>query len=556
MSYDDDVDAEYLSQLQGPINNFLIACNMAPQSANPLPTLFFFPGGLGSKLNRATQHGQIVPGDFYTIWLDCSIAFGVASDLIMNGEEDYQQYYIVPDGCIDFVASYDPFISWCQNNNLNMFVFGWDWRRTSERAADFFLNKFLVAVNDAVAAGNFSFNPLCNMWLIGHSFGGVVIKHILNQTANTYVQNLKGAITVATSFYGYAGQLHRFFVGESDLNWTLPGGAAECTKIVSTLPGGYELLFLDGATYDANRAAFQHDPDGFNLMAYPSTDPNSDSRADPYYPNPGQPSAPPTSGKVRYLANYGFEWNLLGGGLTASRLTSQPLDPAIAAKFWTIRYVRTEDDGVTPLNDTAVGQTWPLVNWNYAPNPSTDPIKDDMGPGDGTLPAWSTRLIGCTNVVTVRAPDIEHLDLMNEGVIQVELASLLGLPAQFMLAAQANTGKSPVRAATRSELNKFEQSAIAAKEKARAEAKKHHDHQLATARREKKALLDVLRSYTLEQRQALLTRAYFDAFKVPKQLLDFSDKDGDTKPVPAKASPKTKASSKTKTEQKSKAKRK
>ena len=327
-AYEDAVDQLYLARLQSQITALLQACNPSHPVANPPPVIFFFPGGLGSQLQRAAEPAPNGPPyDYYCVWLNCMIVFGIASELEMVGVQDWQDEYIVPDGVIDFIQSYDGFIQWCANANLPLFIYGWDWRRKSGHAADFFLNDLLPAIDATFNAGNYAYNPLSNFWLIGHSFGGMVVKRILNETTNAYVQQMTGAITVATPFYGSGGQVHQFFVGESDLNATLePDGASRCTKIVSTLPANYEILFLDLLTYKANQAAFLADPAGYNLPQYPSTDANMGQAADPYDPVPGQPANPPATGMVRYVQTCNFSWNLLADGQTASHLTSQQLE--------------------------------------------------------------------------------------------------------------------------------------------------------------------------------------------------------------------------------------
>jgi pimeloyl-ACP methyl ester carboxylesterase len=506
--YEQDLGQEYLGRLQGPIAAFVQNYNANPPPACN-PTLFFFPGGLGSRLVRATEPApQGPPFSYYTVWLNCTIVFGVIRELELSGVQDSQDEYILPNGAIDFIQTYDGFIQWCEDSNLPLFIYGWDWRRKSGHAADFFLTKFLPAVNAAVAAGNYARNPLDNFWLIGHSFGGMVVKRILNQTNNSFVQRMKGAITVATPFYGSGGQLHRFFVGETDANATLwPHGAANCTRIVSTLPANYEILFLDLPTFTANQAAFLADPAGYNLTQYPSWDPSTAQTADPYNPVPGPPANPPATGMVRYIQKYNFSWTLLSDGQTAAHLTSQELDPSIAAKFWTVRYVQT-DDGGTDVDGTVVDQTWARVDANFDPDSDTDPIADQLGPGDGVVPAWSARLIGLDDghVVTLHASGLEHQNLMNEGIVQAELASLLHLPAHLMMLAQASAATMKLNAASRDELNAFDQ-----------QLREAYRPLLSHFAR-RKAALKVLSGYSQDQRKALLTRAHLDAFKSPSQL--------------------------------------
>ena len=182
--YEQDVDQQYLNRLQGQITEFVQNYNANPPPTGA-PTLIFFPGGLGSRLIRATEPAPDGPNfDYYTVWLNCTIVLGVLTELEMVGDQDWQDEYILPDGVIDFIQTYDGSIQWCEGNNLPLFIYGWDWRRKSGHAANFFLSKFLPAIDAAVAAGNYALNPLNNFWLIGHSFGGMVVKRILNETKN------------------------------------------------------------------------------------------------------------------------------------------------------------------------------------------------------------------------------------------------------------------------------------------------------------------------------------------------------------------------------------
>jgi hypothetical protein len=164
-------------------------------------------------------------------------------------------------------------------------------------------------------------------------------EQILNEFGNTFVQGMRGAITVAAPFYGAGSQVHRFFIGDPQVNGTEGvQGAQIVTEIISPLPAGYEMMFLDGDTYDANQAAFMQDPDGFNLPAYPSVDANSGARADPYHPDLAKGQS--DSGFVRYISSYGFDWNKLVDGLAATQAVSQSLDASVADKFTNIRGVQ------------------------------------------------------------------------------------------------------------------------------------------------------------------------------------------------------------------------
>ncbi len=495
-------DQQYLDRLDSPINSFISRYNA--NLSDKHKTVFLFPGGMGSQLIRATGESQNGPPFFYlTAWLDALIAFGTATNLQMqvNGDQDYQQHFVVPDGCVNCIDlhPYRGFIDWCDNSLIDLFVFGWDWRRGSKAAADFFLQKFMPLF-DANVTDVCSPHPLDNFWLIGHSFGGIVVKQILNQFDNQYVQRMQRAITVATPFYGYGGQVHRYFKGDSQLNWTEGvDGAQKITQIVSTLPAGYELLFIDGQTYDANQAAFANDPEGYNLMKYPSMDALvAGERADPYNPQPGQPTGTPT-GDVRYLSSYGFDWDLLAAGKAASYEITKPLDESLSGKLWNIRGVG---------KSTVVTQIWKRVPSSFDPDTDDDPVTDHLGPGDGTLPAWSTRLLGNPNVISLD-DNIEHMTMMNEPVVQAEIASLLN-PTQQALRFMRRTAKQnrvKTKAASRKKLNRLirDLHTITAKEGLRPEERNV-------------AIRERLRRYSPNELQDLMARAYIDALKSPSQL--------------------------------------
>ena len=79
-------------------------------------------------------------------------------------------------------------------------------------------------------------NPLSHLSLVGHSFGGMIVKLILNRQNNPYVQLVQSAVTVASPFYGYGGQLARYFIGDPDLY--LFYSKRNLVRIVSSLAGG------------------------------------------------------------------------------------------------------------------------------------------------------------------------------------------------------------------------------------------------------------------------------------------------------------------------------
>lgn len=327
-AYDDARDQAYLQRLSADIAEFAQNYNGAQSRG----TVFLFLGGLASQLVRADAAYPATPSNYDLLWIDFwGILSGTAIDLQMAGDDDYLDQFILPDGAIDSIfvqpAPYDGFIQWCEGKNIDLFVFGWDWRRSSAAAANFFFDEFLPEFVAGVQ--NCHPNPLSNCWLIGHSFGGMVVKQIVNQFNNPFVQQIKGAITVATPFYGYGGQLHRFFKGDPDLNFSEGSqGPTVVTKIISSLAAGYELLFLDWPTYNANQYAFANDPEGYDLTSYPIVDRNSGQPADPYNPVPGKPVGLPPA-LVRYLPNYGFNWNFSPAAIPPrSRSRSRSIHPS------------------------------------------------------------------------------------------------------------------------------------------------------------------------------------------------------------------------------------
>ena len=451
--YDDGVDAQYLARLEESIAAFAHRYDANPSERHT--TIFLFPGGFASQLIRARQPAdEGPPFSFDPLWLSCGFLFGGAKALRMDRDADTEDRYILPDGYVDFITlqPYGGFADWCASNWLDVFVVGWDWRRPGKEAADFFLDKLLPAFERGVVDCHPA--PLDNFWLVGHSFGGIVAKHILNRADHPYVQRLKGAITVGTPFYGYGGQLHRFFVGDPDLN-LVEGldGAAIVTEIGSTLPASYELMFLDGPTYDANASAFAEDPQGYALTDYPCMDADvAGERADPYAPSPGEPqTAPAPDDRVRYLPSYGFDWRLLAAGHMASVEVSKPLDPSVAGKLWNIRGVQTDNND--PKDGTVVAQTWSRVAASYVPDPYNDPITDTLGPGDGVIAAWSARLVGNPQVVAIADDQVDHMDLMNHGPVQAAIADILAHSpeAHDRMVASARTAK--IDAAPRADLD-------------------------------------------------------------------------------------------------------
>lgn len=416
MSYEQTRDCEQLSYLDDAISDFISRYNSNFQCANR-KTIILFPGGMGSHLVRASTPEPDGPPFFYnTVWLDASIAAGAGTHLRMQGDIDYQQQIILADGPVYVpfcLTPYDDFVRWCDNNSVDYFIFGWDWRRNPKLLVDYFLNVFMPHFEQRVSVC--TPNPLLHLSLVGHSFGGMIVKLILNRNNNPYVHLFKRGITVASPFYGYGGQLERYFVGEPDLY--LFYSKRELVQIISSLAGGYTLMFLDEGTFQRDGGALANDPN-FPLLGYPVVDATNGTMADPY--NPGT-----NGGRVRYPQNYGFSPSALANGNLIYQQIAQPLAADINDKFYNIRGVQTANNSV--VNGTVNYQTWDWITPNFDPNADRSPITDYLGPGDGTLPAWSTRLIStpAANVITLAGSDIDHMNMMGNPQVTNVLAGVI-----------------------------------------------------------------------------------------------------------------------------------
>jgi pimeloyl-ACP methyl ester carboxylesterase len=482
---------------------------MANPSNPHRQTIILFPGGLGSRLMRADSayqdgvQGQVFSYD--TVWLDCSVLSGDALNLQMQGDIDSENKFIIADGFVHFglmdIRPYDDFIQWCSDRNLDWFVYGWDWRRRPDHAVQFFLTRFLPTFRQRVQAACGA-DPLQNCTLIGHSFGGMVVKLIMND-ANPLVDQIKRAVTVATPFYGYAGQVHRYFEGEPQLNFE---GTGRVTRVISSLRGGYVLMFLDKDTYDRDRIALAADPD-YPLNNYPSVDAtNGAIVADPFNPM--------THGKkVRYPKNYGFLSNELAPAKSAYQQVAKPLSAARNQKFFNIRAVQFED-GAT-VNGTINSVRWDWISKNFKPGTDTSPITDEyVCPGDGVIPAWSARLVSAlpANIRTLTG-DLEHMDLMNAEETQNELAGILGLPQMMMMMKRGKprpAGRpSKKKIASRKDTLAFVKGLQAVRTRHRLDSKL--DQEQATRR--------YLAKYNIAELRQLMRRVYIDALKTPSQQL-------------------------------------
>src|SRR5262249_4421608 len=283
---------------------------------------------------------------------------------------------------------------------------------------------------------------LQNYYLVGHSAGGMTVKLILNDATDPWGQNMTRAITVATPFYGYAGQIHRLHTRMLALNWSLAEHFHQnrrMAEIIATMPGGYEFLYLDHQTYLDNYAGFTsaNENADYRLPDYPCMDAVTNTPADPYDPTPAVQ-------KVRYpVAQAGLPLaQLLSNGLQVSQDVAKALDAGVAAKFYNIRGVQTRYNGALKLQKTAVRSTWQSIDpATYNPDAANPPklMVDTLGYGDGVQPAWTTRLLQLQqppynasadrHVITLANDSVDHMFMMNETAVHKAIGKLLGLPA-------------------------------------------------------------------------------------------------------------------------------
>jgi hypothetical protein len=438
LTYAEVRDSEHLRLLTPAIDAFIRRAQYpSPASTGPRQTVFFFPGGLANRLLRATKKFQ--PGttkpqtfDYEVVWLnDESARRGLARYLGLHRDgagvfRDKGDRIIVASGMI-WDVPYAGFIDWCANNNLNLLVLDWDWRRRLEDTVTFFLRTFLPFFKTRVLDAGLP-DPLAKFSLIGHSFGGMIVNLVLRGN-DPIVAGLARVITVATPFYGYAGQVHCYFEGHWLVNGDNDIFKQEIMEVVASLPAPYTLQYLDEATYRerATQSGLALDPE-FPLVSYPSMDATDTTmRADAYNPR--------TNGsRGRYPIKIGFDLAELDYARLQIQQLAAPMPANLAERFYNIRGVTTQSDGQTPTNNTLGAITWDWVPTSFD---STDPTPITNGPkvpGDNTQPAWSARL--ATNAparcMTVRAKDIDHVTLMSHSRTLDALAAILDAPGDAM----------------------------------------------------------------------------------------------------------------------------
>src|SRR5262245_6811647 len=428
MKYQDAREKAQLRALDESIDTFLEGLTGQRQS------IIFFPGGMASKLLRAKKPleansppPQLSDFEDQEVWLSLW-TFGhpqlnaLKLKLHKGADESYHDEddrIIIADGCIELagITPYDDFSAWCKANNINLLIFGWDWRLPLGDTVKFFLNKFLPRLNERLGSAG----PLKNFTLVGHSFGGMIVKLILGSGGH----NLEGktrSITVTTPFNGTGGQIHRWFEGEPLLNHLGKRDKIDLINTLGSLPAGYTLNWLEMDTFNAIR---EHLGSGdFKVENYPSKE-----QADPYnLPQPGP------DGRVRYSTDLlGFSLAELNAGRdVCKKLVEKLPDEDLAKKYFNIRGVQALGPDAPALERTICGTTWELISPNFDPRRDTSPIKSEreLGAGDQVLAAWSTHDVTCPpkNRITVKGI-LHHSFILSSDEVQKKLGELMGLPA-------------------------------------------------------------------------------------------------------------------------------
>src|SRR5262249_53743945 len=143
-------------ELQKSIDKFVTSLTQNDVGPSSRRTIILFPGGMGSRLRRGNiaDNGLGAPPaeDFDTAWLTPETFLSV-DNLQMMGDVDYENKYVIARGAIELcgLSPYEKFGHWCEANQFDLYIFGYDWRRRPEHSVRFFLDVFLPEVSARVS---------------------------------------------------------------------------------------------------------------------------------------------------------------------------------------------------------------------------------------------------------------------------------------------------------------------------------------------------------------------------------------------------------------------
>ena len=430
MSYDQTREAEQLRYLDVAIAEFILRYQSNPATEGRR-TAILLPGGMGCTLLRARTPYDDSAGlgqtfQYDTLWLDAFTFLGNALNIAMQKQpdgsfRDLDNRIVIANGSVDFLdcTPYDGFTAWCELHGIDWFIYGWDWRRRVEEVGDFFVIRFLPRLQAALLDAGLP-DPLANFTVLGHSFGGMVV-NLVNRRVDAVLDGMRQAITVGAPFYGYGGQIHRWFEGDSMFNDL---GKLAVIRVIASLPGVYTLGFLDAETFATYGTALKGDT-AYPLSGYPSMDATAPTtEADPFNP-------PTTGPERRYPTDIGFDMNELAHAHAVYNETVQPMPAGLEGRFFCVR-------GVRPVADTAGAITWGEITTVFNPNTFGSPITDGPDvPGDDTQPAWTARLVTQTaeQIVTVQA-DLHHMFMLDQPEVLAAIGGIMALTGPLILVAE------------------------------------------------------------------------------------------------------------------------
>jgi pimeloyl-ACP methyl ester carboxylesterase len=361
-------------------------------------TVILLAGGAASQLVRANKRfDEYATPDRYVfdpIWLDVGITVGDGKTLKISHEDDrdLDARVIVADRDIDFwLANIRPYEKAMKffKDEFNPLLVAWDWRRNIQTAVDIlnYVIEEIVRLIERTVPANEQRRAVKNIFLVGHSMGGMVAKLFFTQ--DQPIPQIGGMVSVGTPFYGYINQLRRIYEGEEELNRFYP--AKTVAVIYSSLTGLYSLFPIDQGT-------FVRDGETIGLTSYPVTDENGNP-ADPFQKN----SSPPYPSW--------FWYKELPAALELRQKLARPLPNNLSKAVFHLRTVK-----VNPATPVAARWNQKLPN-PYHPGKSRSPIEIQFGRGDETIPHWSSRLASTPNENVHDFDRGEHSTLMSQEFI-------------------------------------------------------------------------------------------------------------------------------------------